>query len=62
LARITANSRFKTAAEVAEHMATLARDPQFKIETGTTREEYMAQIARKPAVQGQEPCEGAPCP
>jgi hypothetical protein len=32
--RITANSRFKTPAEVVEHMAKLARDPQFKIVTG----------------------------
>jgi hypothetical protein len=33
--RIAANSRFETAAEVAEHMAKLARDPQLKIVTGT---------------------------
>jgi hypothetical protein len=50
LARITANSRFKTAAEVAEHMAKLARDPQLKILTpGMTRDEYIEALARNPS-------------
>jgi hypothetical protein len=54
LARITANSRFKTAAEVAEHMAKLARDPQFKIVTpGMTRAEHRG-ARTQPKLQYQE--------